>query len=151
MRRRRNRRRSAGARNIGMGAAGLLANYPIPILLPMDVLLNLNGMLIAVDVTVLLRNLTRTPRTSGGWLRRSDRSRGLSLRGGGGRWTRGCTRISIVPSFPFLLSSVLPLGRGFGRQGFIIPNRWTLAIAFAIRTDRGWRRRSLQPCAGSHF
>ena len=49
MRRRRNRRRSAWARNIGTGAAGLLADYPIPILLPTDVFLNLNGMLIAVD------------------------------------------------------------------------------------------------------
>ena len=41
-----------------MGVARLLANYPIPILLLTDVLLNLNRMLIAIDVSFLLGNLT---------------------------------------------------------------------------------------------
>ena len=43
-----------------MGAARLLANYPIPILFLTDVLLNLNRMLITVDVTFFLRDFTRT-------------------------------------------------------------------------------------------
>ena len=134
-----------------MGAAGLLADYPIPILFPMDVLLNLNRMLIAVDIALSLRNLMCMARMSGGWLRRSDRGGGLSLNGGGGRWIRRCTRISIVPSFAFLLSSEIPLSRSFWRQGVVIPSWWALAITFAIRTDRGWRHRGLQPGTGSHL
>ena len=58
VRRRWNRRSSARARNIGTGATGLFADYPIPILLPTDVFLNLNRVLITVDVTLLLWNLT---------------------------------------------------------------------------------------------
>ena len=59
--------------------ARLLTNYPIPILLPMDVLLNLNGVLIAIDITLLLRDLMHTPRMSSRWLQRSDRGGGLGL------------------------------------------------------------------------
>ena len=129
----------------------MLANYPIPILLPTDVLLDLNRMLIAIDIVFLPRNLTRTTRTSGGRLRRGDRSRGLGLRCRGGRWARGCTRVSIVPGLPFLFRSISLLVRGFRGRGVIIPSRWTLAITLAIRTDRGWRRRGLQPGAGSHL
>ena len=129
----------------------MFANYPIPILLPTDVLLNLNGVLITIDITLLFRNLARTARTSGGRLRRSDRGRGLGLRCRGGRWTRGCTRVSIVPSLSFLFRGISPLVRGPGWRGVIIPKRWTLAITLAIRTDRGWRRRGLQPGTGSHL
>ena len=43
-----------------MGAAGLFANYPIPILFPTDVLLNLNRVLISVDIALFLRDFTRT-------------------------------------------------------------------------------------------
>ena len=129
----------------------MLAYYPIPILLPTDVLLNLNRVLITVDITLLFWNLTRATRTSSGRLRRSDRGRGLSLRCRGGRWVRGCTRVSIVPSFPFLFRGISPLVRGSGRWEIIIPAGWTLAITFAVRTDRGWRRRRLQPGTGSHL
>ena len=117
----------------------------------MDILLNLNRMLIAVYITLLLGNFTRMPRTSDGQLWRSDRGRGFSLSGRGGRWIRGCIQISIVPSFSLLLSGIAPLPRGFGRQGFIIPNWWTLAITLAIRTNHGWRCRSLQPSTGLHL
>ena len=83
-RRRRNWRRCARARNIGSGVAGLLTNYPIPILFLTDVLLNLNWVFVTVDVTLLLGNLMHIPRMSSGWLQRSDRGRGLSLNGRGG-------------------------------------------------------------------
>ena len=78
--------RSAGARNIRTGVARLVANYPFPILLLTDVLLNLNRMLITIDVTLLFRNLMHMARTSGGQLWRSDRGGGLSLSGRGGCW-----------------------------------------------------------------
>ena len=79
VRRRRNRHRGAGARNIGSRVAGLLTNYLIPILLPADVFLNLNRMLVTIDIAFLLRNLTRVPRLSGWLWRRRSRGRGFSL------------------------------------------------------------------------
>ena len=61
-----------------MGVSGLLTDYLVPILLLTDVLLNLNGVLIAVHIALLLRNLTRVPRSSGGLWWRSDRGRRFS-------------------------------------------------------------------------
>ena len=54
-----------------MRMAGLLADYPIPILLPIDVLLNLNRVLVAINITLLLQNLMRAPRLSRGLWQRS--------------------------------------------------------------------------------
>ena len=66
VKRRGNQHRGARARNIGTGVAGLLADYPVPTLLLTDVLLNLNRVLIAIHIALLLRNPTHVPRSSGG-------------------------------------------------------------------------------------
>ena len=86
VRRSRNQHRGARARNIGLRVARLLTNYLIPILFPMDVLLNLNRMLIAIDITLLFGNLMCTPGSSGGLRWRRSRGRGFSLNQRQGRW-----------------------------------------------------------------
>ena len=69
----------AWARNIGLRVAGLLTDYPIPILFPMGVFLNLNRVLVTVHIALLLGNLMHVPRMFGGLQQRSDRGGRFSL------------------------------------------------------------------------